>query len=46
MRPSVEADDAEEYECMHCGARVVDPDRLVCEECGGELRSLGKSRDL
>jgi len=35
-----------EYECLRCGERFVDPETLVCGKCGGELQSLGKSRDL
>ncbi|WP_211311452.1 rubrerythrin-like domain-containing protein [Halarchaeum salinum] len=46
MRPWVETADGESYECLRCGRRVIAPETRICEECGGTLQSLSRSRDL
>ncbi|WP_435095698.1 rubrerythrin-like domain-containing protein [Halarchaeum sp. P4] len=46
MRPTVEVDGVQEYECLECGARVADPDGRVCADCDSTLRNLGRERDL
>jgi len=43
MRPEFESDGQELYECFECGART-DSDGTC--ECGGDLKHLGRSRDL
>ncbi len=45
MRPSVDESVIELYECFKCGGRT---DTAIdgCDRCGGELRHLGRSRDL
>ncbi|MES3160429.1 MAG: rubrerythrin-like domain-containing protein [Halorubrum sp.] len=43
MRPNCTDDGEELYECFECGTRSEAPGRC---ECGGELRHLGRSRDL
>jgi len=46
MRPSVSTENAAEFECLACGTRYEDPESHQCPNCGGELQSLGLSRDL
>ncbi|MDR9380296.1 MAG: rubrerythrin-like domain-containing protein [Natronomonas sp.] len=46
MRPSDVQATIKLYECFKCGARVEDAAPGRCEECGGELLHLGRSRDL
>jgi len=46
MRPKVETERIEAYECLGCGARRTGADSRECTDCGGTLRHLGKSRDL
>ncbi|WP_321169153.1 rubrerythrin-like domain-containing protein [Halorubrum sp. Eb13] len=43
MRPEYESDGQELYECFECGERT---DSGGTCECGGELKHLGRSRDL
>ncbi|WP_152421915.1 rubrerythrin-like domain-containing protein [Halorubrum saccharovorum] len=43
MRPESEHTGRELYECFECGERY---ERGGTCECGGELRHLGRSRDL
>jgi|AntRauTorcE11897_2_1112592.scaffolds.fasta_scaffold00007_16 hypothetical protein len=43
MRPQSEIDGQELYECFECGERTESGG--MCE-CGGQLRHLGRSRDL
>ncbi|MUW15635.1 rubrerythrin-like domain-containing protein [Halorubrum sp. CBA1125] len=43
MRPNYDTNGQELYECLSCGART---DEGGTCECGGELRHLGRSRDL
>ena len=46
MRPSDTDSGGELYECFECGRRVEDPETKKCEDCSGQLRNLGKPRDL
>lgn len=46
MRPTVELDGPNLYECFVCGSRVTEPTAPVCGNCGGSLRNLTRSRDL
>ena len=46
MRPADTESSVELYECFECGSRVEDPGTPKCEDCGGELRHLGRPRDL
>jgi DNA-directed RNA polymerase subunit RPC12/RpoP len=46
MRPNKSVTEAELYECLECGARAEADESGVCEDCGGELLHLGRSRDL
>ncbi|MFC7187456.1 rubrerythrin-like domain-containing protein [Halorubrum yunnanense] len=43
MRPESDSHGRELYECFECGARMESGG--TCD-CGGELRHLGRSRDL
>lgn len=43
MRPQSEIERQELYECFECGART---DSGGTCECGGDLKHLGRSRDL
>ena len=43
MRPKSDQIGQELYECFECGALVEDGG--TCE-CGGDLRHIGRSRDL
>jgi len=43
MRPEYDHSERELYECFKCGT-LVDEDGTC--ECGGELRHIGRSRDL
>ena len=43
MRPKYDHSEQELYECFKCGALV---DEAGTCECGGELRHIGRSRDL
>lgn len=43
MRPEYENHGEEVYECFKCGRRTDSPGEC---ECGGELRHIGRSRDL
>ncbi|QLD90958.1 rubrerythrin-like domain-containing protein [Natronomonas salina] len=46
MRPNNPEAGVELYECFDCGERTTDPPVPTCEHCGGDLRNLGRSRDL
>lgn len=46
MRPTKHETDAEVYECLICGTRLVAPDEQTCPDCGSSLWNLGRSRDL
>lgn len=46
MRPNNTEKSLEMYECFECGVRVEKVNPGTCEECGGELLHLGRSRDL
>lgn len=46
MRPNKTVSEAELYECFECGSRAEAAESGVCENCGGELLHLGRSRDL
>ncbi|WP_336326051.1 rubrerythrin-like domain-containing protein [Halovenus sp. HT40] len=46
MRPLDTEPEAELYECFDCGRRVEGPETKRCDGCGGQLRNLGKPRDL
>ena len=46
MRPEIETEGIEAYECLGCSARTIDPDSRECADCGSTLRHLGRSRDL
>ncbi|MFB6079819.1 MAG: rubrerythrin-like domain-containing protein [Haloferacaceae archaeon] len=46
MRPSYRGYEGKIYECSGCGARHESPETLRCEECGGTLINISKSRDL
>ena len=46
MRPNNSGNHIEVYECFECGSRITAPDARVCDACDGELRHIGKSRDL
>ena len=43
MRPQTQTTEQELYECFNCGARTKAAGSC---ECGGELRHIGRSRDL
>ncbi|MFC6613543.1 rubrerythrin-like domain-containing protein [Halopenitus salinus] len=34
------------YECFECMGRTTDPDVRICPDCGGELRHIGRPRDV
>ncbi|CCC40072.1 small CPxCG-related zinc finger protein [Haloquadratum walsbyi C23] len=44
MRPSVDIEQCEMYECPTCGVRASE--RGECESCETELISIGCERDL
>lgn len=44
MRPRVNVERYEVYECPACGARAEESG--VCEPCGTELLAIGTERDL
>lgn len=44
MRPRDDHTGAAVYECFECGARMEGPG--WCPSCGGELRNIGRARDL
>ncbi|MFO7925693.1 rubrerythrin-like domain-containing protein [Natronomonas sp.] len=46
MRPNNTQTCFEVYECFYCGVRAEGINPGTCEECGGELLHLGRSRDL
>jgi len=46
MRPNVDIDGNELYECVGCGERVTEPDSRVCDACGDTLENISRSRDL
>jgi len=46
MRPKDHENENELYECFVCGSRATDPERRTCGECGGNLRNIGRPRDL
>jgi len=46
MRPNTVEAGQELYECTGCGSRTGSPDAGPCDECGGTLLHLGRSRDL
>jgi rRNA maturation endonuclease Nob1 len=46
MRPNIFGGRTELYECFGCGRRTEAAETLSCSSCGGELRNLGRSRDL
>jgi hypothetical protein len=43
MRPETKITAQELYECFNCGSRTKSAGGC---ECGGELRHIGRSRDL
>ncbi|MFB6171969.1 MAG: rubrerythrin-like domain-containing protein [Haloarculaceae archaeon] len=46
MRPYIDVEQSDVYECFDCVAQVAAPERRECAACGGELRHIGRSRDL
>ncbi|MEF8776976.1 MAG: rubrerythrin-like domain-containing protein [Haloarculaceae archaeon] len=46
MRPEISRTETKLYECFACGGRETAPDTRGCDRCGGELRNLGRERDL
>ncbi|ACV48887.1 MULTISPECIES: rubrerythrin-like domain-containing protein [Halomicrobium] len=46
MRPSATTTERELYECFDCGQRRQSTTDRTCEECGGTLRNIHRSRDL
>jgi rRNA maturation endonuclease Nob1 len=46
MRPSASTTGEELYECFDCGKRQRSVEGRTCEECGGTLRNITRSRDL
>jgi rRNA maturation endonuclease Nob1 len=46
MRPNQTEEGGDLYECFDCGKRFEDPETTMCDDCGGALRNLGRSRDL
>ncbi|MFB6173244.1 MAG: rubrerythrin-like domain-containing protein [Halobacteriales archaeon] len=46
MHPNTGTEGKELYECFECGARAESPATRRCASCGGELRCIGRSRDL
>ncbi|WP_155118424.1 rubrerythrin-like domain-containing protein [Halorubrum sp. BV1] len=44
MRPECDTSGEKVYECFKCGSRCETGG--ACPACGGELRHLGRSRDL
>jgi rRNA maturation endonuclease Nob1 len=46
MRPDVDVEGDELYECIDCGERAAEPDSRVCASCGGKLENISRSRDL
>jgi DNA-directed RNA polymerase subunit RPC12/RpoP len=46
MRPG-DTDNGEQiYECFECGRRATQQENRKCPRCSGELRHLGRPRDL
>lgn len=46
MRPEKTEEESKLHECYDCGARVHNPDQRFCTTCGGEMRNIGRARDL
>lgn len=46
MRPSTDVDAIDTFECQECGSRIDDPATRSCDDCGGDLLSIGAERDL
>ncbi|PSP38893.1 hypothetical protein BRC63_07735 [Halobacteriales archaeon QH_10_70_21] len=46
MRPDDRTTGEKVHECFTCGARAEGSAAGTCPACGGELRHLGRSRDL
>jgi hypothetical protein len=46
MRPSIDVEGCELYECPDCGGRTESPETRYCGNCGTTLKCLNNSRDL
>lgn len=46
MRPNAEEKSSEVYECFECGQRYEGVESRSCDQCGGSLNNIGRSRDL
>lgn len=46
MRPSDTEKGTSIYECFECGRRLSEGESRECPHCGGDLRHLGRPRDL
>lgn len=46
MRPKIDTEGIEAYECLDCGSRTTGSNSRQCADCEGTLRHIGKSRDL
>ena len=46
MRPNVDIDPTNVYECFECGHRDTEPHSTNCPDCGGPTRNIGVRRDL
>ncbi|SEH51717.1 hypothetical protein SAMN05192561_10444 [Halopenitus malekzadehii] len=46
MRPETEINTDSVYECFDCLDRTVDPETPTCDDCGGDLWNIGRSRDM
>ncbi|QHS17642.1 rubrerythrin-like domain-containing protein [Halopenitus persicus] len=46
MRPKTDVETESVYECFDCLARTVDPETPTCDDCGGDLWHIGRSRDM
>lgn len=46
MRPNTPSETGDVYECFDCGKRTEGAESRFCDDCGGTLRNLSRSRDL